>query len=121
MAERTLLIVENNRLTREGLVKTLAQAGYPVSQAANGQEALDQLQARSSAPALMLLDMFMPVMDGWTLLRQSRKMGLPLPPFIIVTGLEIATEEWARGLGAVGLLVKPFDVDQLLTEVREHC
>lgn len=114
-----ILIVEDNAIFREGLATVLMREGYSVLQANNGQQALDHLQC-FSPPSLILLDMFMPVMDGWVWIRECRRLALPLPPVIIMTALEIATEPWALALGAAGLLKKPFDVETLLKEVGRH-
>jgi CheY-like chemotaxis protein len=62
-AERTILLVEDNHITREGLAATLKRAGQAVDAVANGQEALDYL-ARAPRPDLIVLDMLMPVLDG---------------------------------------------------------
>jgi CheY-like chemotaxis protein len=115
-----ILIVDDNAFFREGLATILSQKGFLVAQAGNGQQAIDHLQCVSQ-PALILLDMFMPVMDGWEFFRRCQKLSVLLPPIVITTGLEIATDEWAREMGAVGLLQKPLEVDTLLKEVGRHC
>jgi CheY-like chemotaxis protein len=120
---KNLLVVENNPFEREGLAAVLRQEGYGVVCAANGREALERLKDQPT-PDLMLLDMMMSEIDGWQLLRMLRgSPRLPTIPVVIVTGLEIATPEWAQSLGAVGLACKPIDVEQLkatLTRVTQR-
>jgi putative two-component system response regulator len=113
MTRKTLLIVEDNSIEREGLAAVLRQAGYSVIAAANGKEALHLLNGGPN-PSVVLLDMMMSEVDGWQLLKmlRSRPELLHLP-VIIVTGLGIANLEWAKSLGAVGLVTKPIDVGQL--------
>ena len=63
-AHRTLLVVDDNDVAREGLAGVLRRAGYRVLPAANGEEALQLLRA-GPPPDLILLDMLMPFLDGW--------------------------------------------------------
>jgi len=108
-----LLVVEDNAIEREGLAAVLRQEGYGVISAGNGKEALEHLNGQST-PDLVLLDMMMSEMDGWQLLKMLRaRPELLNLPVIIVTGLGIANLEWARSLGAAGLVRKPIDVEQL--------
>jgi CheY-like chemotaxis protein len=114
---KTLLIVEDNKLEREGLSILLQQDGYQVIPAANGKEALERLHAQPM-PDLMLLDMMMSEIDGWHLLRLLRHYPeLISLPVIIVTGLGNASPEWAQSLGAAGLVRKPVDMKQLQEEL----
>jgi CheY-like chemotaxis protein len=112
-SKKNLLIVEDNPIEREGLAAVLRAEGYGVISAANGKEALDRLQG-TLTPDIVLLDMLMSEVDGWQLLKLLKQrpeiMSLPV---IIVTGLDIATPEWARSLGAAGLVRKPIDLEQL--------
>src|SRR4051812_2934602 len=86
---RTLLVVEDNAITREGLAVVLRREGYAVVTAANGREALDCLRA-GSAPALILLDMMMPAHDGWWFLEKRRRdPWLASAPVIITTGVGV--------------------------------
>lgn len=114
---KTILVVEDHAVAREGLAVLLRRAGYAVTMAANGQEALDLLAA-GHAPDLILLDMLMPVLDGWHFLSQLRQRG-PLPPIVVTTGT-ILTREWAEANGCAGFLRKPVEEDALLAEVH-HC
>jgi len=108
-----VLVVEDNSIEREGMAAVLRQEGFDAVLAANGKEALERLQDKPT-PDVMLLDMMMSEVDGWQLLKLLRPHpDLMQVPVIIVTGLGIANIEWARSLGAAGLVRKPMDVEHL--------
>jgi len=110
---KTVLVVEDNPIEREGMAAVLRQEGYHAVMAANGKEALERLRGEPT-PHVMLLDMMMSEVDGWQLLKMLRNHSELLAlPVIIVTGLGIANAEWARSLGAAGLVRKPMDVEHL--------
>jgi CheY-like chemotaxis protein len=112
-----IVVVEDNDVTREGLAAILRQHGFEAVVASNGQEALDLLQA-GPRPDLILLDMLMPVLDGWDFLKRVQQQG-PQPPVpIIIATAIIQSREWVTNLGCQGLLYKPFETGQLLDEVR---
>src|SRR5262249_8108514 len=111
LLSKTILIVEDNAITREGLAVLLARAGYATLTAKDAQEALDTLGR--GAPDLVVLDMLLPVVDGWRIL-QRRDM---LVSVIVVTGT-ILSREWAAEHGASGFLKKPVEEAELLAEVR---
>jgi CheY-like chemotaxis protein len=114
---KTLLVVEDNPIEREGLSAFLEQAGYRVVSAANSKEALERLRG-AAPPDLLLLDMMMSEHDGWGYLNLVRRNpSLTSIPVIIVTGLGIATPEWATSLGAAGLVHKPVEVENLFQEI----
>src|SRR5687768_4222777 len=120
-AGKTLLIVEDNPATRESLAGVLETEGYRVIMAKNGREALDRLQS-GPAPDLILLDMLMPVMDGWHFLGElkrsvSRIRSIP----IVITTIGITSREWALDHGAAGFVQKPIEVQPLLEEIRRCC
>ena len=119
-AGKTILVVENDEITRAGLTAVLQSEGYSVATAASGQEALDCL--RSTPASLILLAMLLPRMDGWQLMN-ARKGDATLAgiPIVIMTIIGIASRESAQSLGAVGYLYKRFGVDALLQDVRRHC
>jgi CheY-like chemotaxis protein len=99
---RTVLVVEDNSIEREGMAAVLRQEGFDAVLAANGKEALERLQGKPT-PDVMLLDMMMSEMDGWQLLKMLRQLpDLVQVPVIIVTGLGIANIEWARSLARPG-------------------
>jgi CheY-like chemotaxis protein len=111
-----LLIVEDDHVQRELLSMLLGREGYRTVEAANGQEGLDFLQS-GLKPDLILLDMLMPVLDGWHFLGRLHDMpaaaGLP----VVVSTATILTREWAESHGCAGFLRKPIQPEQLLAEV----
>jgi CheY-like chemotaxis protein len=113
-----VLIVEDDADLRDIMAEAFSQHGHEVSTAANGQEALDVLASeQSSLPDIVLLDLMMPVMDGWTfwehMRRESRYASVPVVLLSAVPGL--ARE--AAQLGAAGFLAKPAGIDEMLGTV----
>lgn len=119
MNEPTILVVEDDDAARAGLVSLLSPQGYRVIAVPDCKSALDVL-ARPTSPVLILLDMIVPGMNGWQFIaRRSKDPDLEAIPFIIMTGLSIASEEWASAMGASALLTKPINVDVLFEAVRQ--
>jgi CheY-like chemotaxis protein len=102
---KTILVVEDDPITRDGFSTALREHGYAVALAANGQEALDYLR-NHPAPDLILLAMLTQGMDGWQFLK-ARDARFASIPVLITTALGIASDLWAVSLGAVGVLHKP--------------
>ena len=114
--KRTLLVVEDNDFAREGLAVVLRRQGYRVVPAADGQAALALLHA-GPPPDLILLDMLMPVLDGWHFLDRLRREGpRPAVPVIVTTGT-IITREWAAQNGCAGFVKKPIEPEVLFGEI----
>jgi CheY-like chemotaxis protein len=111
----TILIVEDDRDTRLAVAFALEQAGYRVEEAADGQAALGALRS-GSPPGLILLDMMLPVLDGWHFLQRLRAGGA-LPPILVTTATTL-TRGWAEDHGCAGFLRKPVEAEDLLAEVR---
>lgn len=111
---KKILVVEDNEISREHFASVLRDTGYAVDTAENGQEALACLKA--SIPHLILLDMLMPVLDGWRFLQILKSSGLNIP-VIVVTGT-ILTQEWASQHDCIGFLQKPVSPTALLAEAR---
>jgi two-component system chemotaxis response regulator CheY len=117
-SSRLVLVVDDDPDILEALSEILEAEGYLVSRARNGQEALDRLE--ESRPALILLDLMMPVMDGWEFARRLRERHPPQdrPPIIVLSAdRNVATK--APELGAVGFLAKPFELPDLLKLVQD--
>ena len=118
---KTLLIVEDNDIAREGLAVVLRRVGTEVLMAVNGSEALTRMHA-GPLPDVILLDMMLPGMDGWHFLdERAQDPVLAAIPVIITTGLGVSSTEWAVSLGAVGFLRKPIETDALLREINRCC
>ena len=118
---RTVLVVEDHDSEREQLAAVLRHAGYAVRTAANGHEALECLQ-ENPAPSVVLLDMFLPGIDGWDLLKvYTRDPALAGVPVVILSGLDVGSPAWAASLGAAGYLRKPVKHAALLECVRRVC
>jgi CheY-like chemotaxis protein len=115
---KTILVIEDNEIERQGLACLLEQDGYNVMQATDGAEAIKQVH-ENTPPDMMLLDMMMRGYDGWQFLRHRRRdPTLGSIPVVIVTGLDIASSEWANSLGATGLLHKPVEPEQMRNELN---
>lgn len=115
MAAKFLLIVDDNYMTRELLAIVLRRAGYEIVLATNGAEALAILG--SLRPDLILLDMLMPILDGWQVLQQVKAKNFPPVPIILVTATGL-TRQWAEDHGCCGFVPKPIIPAELLKEVR---
>jgi CheY-like chemotaxis protein len=118
---KTILVIDDDPLFREGLAIILEREGYRVVLAEDGGQAVERLRA-SPPPDLIILDMMLPVEDGWRLLaRRRRDPDLAAIPALVVTAIGVASAEWAADLGASGYLRKPVEIDTLLAEVRRWC
>ncbi|HJQ84613.1 MAG TPA: response regulator [Candidatus Binatia bacterium] len=115
-----ILLVEDDDDLREALAVYLESEGYEVLQARNGEEALAQLRT-GGVVCLIVLDLFMPVMDGWRF--RTEQLGDPALAAIPVLVLSADAAAPAKGakLGAVASLVKPVDFDRLMQHVEHHC
>ena len=115
-----LLVVDDDRVIRELVAEVLEGEGYAVARAANGAEALGWLAERrrlgEPPPTLILLDMRMPMMDGWTFAAEYRRSSGPRAPIVVMTAAADAAA-CAAEVGAEGVLAKPFGLDALLTAV----
>jgi two-component system, OmpR family, response regulator MprA len=105
-----VLVVDDDPAIRKAVSLLLVDEGYAVQTAANGTEGLAAITAQP--PALVLLDLNMPVMDGWALLGHLRDAQITVP-IVIMTADQRAPQEAAR-LQVAGYLGKPFAIDDLL-------
>ncbi|HUP27769.1 MAG TPA: response regulator [Chloroflexia bacterium] len=108
-----VLVVEDNPEIRSMVVEMLEFEGYHVAEAPNGAEGLKLLE--SIRPGLVLLDMRMPVLDGWGFARALKQQEVR-PPVVVMTATENA-RRWAYEVEADGYLAKPFDLKDLLEAV----
>lgn len=110
-----VLVVDDDDMIRETLVDLLTDEGYEVGSAANGQQALEAMRARP--PCLVLLDLMMPVLDGWQVAREMQSDAvLSSIPLCIITATPHSAPSHA---GCV--LSKPVTLERVLAAVGERC
>ena len=117
MIQTSVLVVDDDPAILITVSEILALEGYRVRTAANGVEALEAIA--EERPALVLLDMRMPVLDGWGVAAQLRDLGISVP-ILVMTAAQNA-RGWAAEIDAQGFLPKPFDLEELLDRVGRLC
>jgi CheY-like chemotaxis protein len=110
-------VVEDEAEIRDFVAMVLNSEGYRVTTAPNGAAALAEVGREPYD--LILLDMRMPVMDGWSFARAYREARGPHAPIVVLTAARDAAER-ADQIHAEGFLGKPFDLDDLLSMVAQH-
>jgi len=115
--ESPILVVDDDPCIRGLISEALDWEGYPVVTAANGAEALKVVE--TTPPALVVLDMQMPELDGPGFVRALRERGLRLPVLVLTAATN--ARRYASELNADGFIPKPFDLTQLLTTVEQLC
>lgn len=114
----TILVVEDDHDSRVMIRALLEDEGYVVQTAANGRDAVAQLTTSALRPQLVIVDLNMPVMDGWELMQHLRNH----PELsTIPVGVQSGDEESTLPDGVAFVLAKPVDVEALLAIVRHHC
>jgi CheY-like chemotaxis protein len=118
VAPCTVFVVEDDVDTRDMMGRFLELEGFAVEVAANGKQALERLNA-GVHPCVILLDLMMPVMDGWQFRSQQiRDASLASIPVIVVSA---AGKERMADIEANAYLSKPVDLEQLLAQVTQYC
>jgi CheY-like chemotaxis protein len=116
-----ILVVEDDAVARQSMKTFLEGEGYRVACVANGQEGMDYLTKLAEPPNLILLDLSMPVMDGW----QFRKRQRLAPAFasipVVLLSAESNLAHIAASLGVNGYFLKPVELDGLLEVIRLLC
>jgi len=113
-----VLIVEDDRDMREMMAQLLTLEGFDAGTAANGRDALHYLK-QGDLPDLILLDLMMPIMDGWEFRRQQQQdPALAKLPVIVLSALDPTR---ATEFGDAVFLTKPLDFARLLGLVRQYC
>ena len=115
-----ILIVEDNEMNRDMLSRRLTRKGYEIEMAVNGQEGLDMM--RSWSPDLVLMDMGLPVLDGWEATSQAKADGeLSSIPIIALTAHAMeADRQKALAAGADDFDTKPVNLSGLLEKIENQ-
>lgn len=110
-----ILVVEDNQALLDAVCEALQDDSYPVVSAGDGATALQMIADHH--PSLILLDMRLPVMNGWDVARELKARGITVPIIIMTAAQDAAA--WAAEVGATGYLAKPFELDALLDMVEQ--
>jgi len=113
-----VLVIEDDPGTREMMAILLTLEGFDPVVARHGRDALEQLQ-EAPLPHVILLDLMMPVMDGWDFRQHQRRD--PTISEIPVVVVSAAPHSTLQGLDPVAVLPKPLDYDRLISVVRANC
>ena len=114
---KSILVVKDNKEIQDSLKVALEVEGYNVFTADNGKDGLDKL-SKIPTPCMILLDLMMPVMNGWEFVEElSKDIMLSTIPVVVVSafGDKKGTPK------TQGYIQKPIDLDALLTTVSKHC
>jgi two-component system cell cycle response regulator DivK len=116
----TILIVEDNEMNRDMLSRRLKRRGFEILFATNGEEGIEQAHAQS--PDLILMDMSLPIIDGWEATRQLKaSQSTKKIPIIALTAHAMAGDR-QRGLdaGCDDFETKPIELEQLLEKIERY-
>jgi two-component system chemotaxis response regulator CheY len=118
---RVVLVVDDDPDALDAIASILEDAGYEALRAANGLEALRQLGDHKGRCDLILLDLLMPVMNGWDFRRKQRQVPAfaDIPVLLMSAGAHMATV--SGELNAAGYVTKPVEMSDLIAAVQRHC
>jgi DNA-binding response OmpR family regulator len=117
-SEPVVLIVDDDERLREYVRVNLEMEGYSVREAGSAEEGLNVLE--ESTPDLVLLDVMMPEVDGWEMLRRvQERHGVGAIPVIMFSGKVDENEAAARSRGAQGFIGKPFNPQELIDQTKQ--
>ena len=115
MPDVRVLVVDDEPDIRATVSAMLEIEGYAVAEAVNGAEALAAVEA--DPPDVILLDMRMPVLDGWGFASEMRRRGHRIPILVMTAARDAA--RWAADIAATAFVSKPFGYDDLIRAVEE--
>jgi two-component system, chemotaxis family, chemotaxis protein CheY len=116
-----ILVVDDDEVIREALKDVLEEEGYLVETAVDGRDAIARLRSSDAKPSMILLDLMMPVMNGWEFL-DARRLSPELSPIpVTVFTASRGAEAALANLDVDGSLVKPLGIYDLLAAVERRC
>jgi CheY-like chemotaxis protein len=118
---KVVMLVEDDDEARDVLAMMLEEAGHTVLPAENGAAAWKLLEERRGACDIILLDLMMPIMNGWDFRRKQRldPRFAAIPVLVMSAGAHIGSV--SQELGAADYISKPVEIDVLLDKIRRHC
>jgi two-component system chemotaxis response regulator CheY len=116
LAGERVLLIDDDESIRQIVTLLLSDEGYIVREASNGQIGLNALD--DYRPHVILLDLRMPVMDGWEFARRYRKLPGPHAPIVAFVAA-LSVDQAQLGIEAARVLAKPFDLDELLSALSK--
>jgi two-component system chemotaxis response regulator CheY len=118
---KRILTIDDSKTMRDMLMLTLAEAGFDVIQAVDGQDGLDVLGKEKEPIDVIITDINMPRMDGYEVIRNLRRdpAHKSTPILVLTTESDTDKKNLARDAGATGWMVKPFDPERLVATVRK--
>ena len=116
-----VLVVDDDRAIRESLSRVLELAGYDVIMAADGVAALTAVHRTAGAVGVIVLDVMMPSVDGWEMLRlMHERHGVGSIPVVMFSGkVDPRAADQAAERGAQGFIGKPFDPNELIAQTKQ--
>jgi CheY-like chemotaxis protein len=118
-AQKVVLLVEDNDLNRDMMLRRLNRAGLQVITAANGQQALDIMQEKR--PCIVLMDMNLPILDGWAASRRAKEDETirHIPIIALTAHATEAYRQYALAAGCDDYATKPVDFPALLVKIQK--
>lgn len=113
-----ILVAEDDLRNRDMLVRRLMRRDYIVIEAENGMQAIEQ--ARANKPDIILMDIAMPVVNGWDALEQIYRLYPEIPVIILSAHSMVDDQRRAITAGAVAYLSKPIDFERLLNTIEQY-
>lgn len=115
IARPRVLVIDDDDAVCEILREALADEGYAVATVPHGAAALELI--RHHQPAVILLDLRMPIMDGWSFAEQYRRVAKPPASLVLVSAIR-DVEESAKRLGAAAFIRKPFELEEVVAQIK---
>ena len=117
MPNRNVLLIEDDSAIQEDLENFLTMEGYNVTVAKNGQEGLDKMISMDP-PCLILLDLMMPVLNGWEFLAKKAELK---PNYQYPVLIMSAMSDQVKDVDVIGYVKKPFELDKLMSYISQNC